>query len=390
MAALSPALLLVLFADPGVAAAGTDPALGPVATTLLAGGGVLFAFRPGPAAGIAQGARGGTAPDPSSSLLRGLVRRNPSASLPPPEARRAHVALRLAGPALEDPDPAEVGGQVPQHADAAIAAILARIAGVWGVFRCDDLSDGQVLDLFMLDRVLTLPPDEAGGLATLFRHPDRVLSLRDKVAEIAERRRRFEESCGALEATRTAWRAQSGRTSGRTDLVAALQSLGAPDQDLWHKVVTEHDPEDPDQAMAALWCVRQRNCDQASVAIYLGALAASGQLDRAARAGDLAFLAEVRRILEQWNAGLYLRREIALEPPDQVVDCAPMLSAALTRAAAVTGTPRLPDPVGLFVEYRGRLPQPRDAWSLRTGLVRAPRPADYLDPQAGERAARTP
>lgn len=61
---------------------------------------------------------------------------------------------------------------------------------------------------------------------------------------------------------------------------------------------------------------------------------------------------------------------------------APRFSAALDRLARVTGTPRWPEPSGLFVEYRGREVMPRENWCVNRGRMLAPPDMlDYAEPR---------
>lgn len=319
----------------------------------------------------------GRAPD----LLRRSAHRRLPEDLPPPDERRARLAARLDPPAETAlPRPPELPGLVvPDRPETQLARILSSVAAHWGVEDPARLTDAQVLELHLFDRLLTGTPEEAGRLAQLFRNPDQALTLRDAIGALARYRSDFDEQLAALEATRNVWAAQAA-TPRPSALLQALRQLDGADPDLWHKVVTEHDPRDAGQAAAAQWCALRGDCDQATVAIYLAGLAAGGRLGAAARAGDERWLAGVRQVILQWNSGHYRRNEIALDPPEAVREAGKPFAAALERLAALTGRPRWEEPRGVFTDYSGRSPRPRTAWDLKTGrLRRAPDPGDYFD-----------
>lgn len=267
----------------------------------------------------------------------------------------------------------------PIDRDGAIARLIQRLLSAWDAHIPEALSTREMTELYLLDRLLRAEPGEAGRLAQLFCDPGAILALRDEVDRLAARRAIFDRDHNAYLATLAHWeRTQRGDDPGA--LLMALQGLKVPDIDLWHRVVLEHDPKDPQQRAAALWCLRQRACDRATVAVYMAFLAADGRLQAAARNGDENYLDTVQDIVERWNSGYYRTCELALDPVDAIAHEAPRMTAALDELALLTGKRRWPDPHGIFLEYTGRKPGLRTNWSLRDGtLTRAPRMRDYVD-----------
>lgn len=312
-------------------------------------------------AGEAEFARSGT------PLVRGAVLRDPSADLPDLPTMRRHIAACVTLP--EPPDR-------PPSQDEAIAKALRHVLKSWDCLSPGALNRDEVTELYLLDRLLRAAPAEAGRLSQAFLRPDIVLELRDETAALAQCRSDYDTQQKLFFATYALWdSAAPARVRG---MLSVLEQLPKPDIDLWHHVVLDHDPRDPMQRAAALWCLRQKDCDRATIAAYLSFVAAEDRLQAAARAGDQVYLDAVRGVIDAWNAGFYRRQGLALSPTDAVAADAPRFAEALDDLAGLTGTPRWPDPQGLFTSYRGRRPRRRDHWCLKTGTLRqAPKPAHY-------------
>ncbi|WP_146584959.1 hypothetical protein [Puniceibacterium confluentis] len=319
----------------------------------------------------------GQPPLPEQGLLLRSAHVRPPVDLPAPDDQRRHLIRRLSSH-HDRPAPGQDLSE-PESEGNAISATLSRVIEIWNGTAPGSLTPEQVTELYLLEQVISGSADRAGALAQLFRKPDVVLEIRDRIGEIRRRRSAFEHQRSIYDATLRLWRNQSDKRCPAA-LLTALRALDAPDPDLWHRVILEHDATCPAQRAAALWCASQPSCDRASVASYLGALAADCQLDDAVLRGDNSWLDGVRSVIEAWNSGRYPQRNLALAPADAVLNAGPALSAMLDRLAEQTGTARWPDPRGVFAEYHGRMPRPRAAWSLEKGRLTAPPDlADYVD-----------
>lgn len=299
-------------------------------------------------------------------LTRATLRRRLRDLPPIADQRRALAdALAAATDLRAEPD-------APPTRTTAVARILVRVLDSWQVADTADLPRDLTMTLTLLERLLTSDPGEAGRIAQMFRRPDLVLALRDEIDEVARVRAAYDRAFAAFQATRVV---QAADPPPR-NLVEALESMGAPDIDLWHRIVTEHDADSPALRRAALWCVLQPQCDRATVAAYLARIAIDGDLTRAAHLGDRAFLDRVARVIRNSNAGAYTRQELAFVPP---AGAAQRLATELDALAHLTRTPRLPDPQCAVIALDGRKPRPRPAWDIAHGrLVRPPTRADYL------------
>ncbi|MCR8550850.1 hypothetical protein M4578_23745 [Salipiger sp. P9] len=313
----------------------------------------------------------------AAPLLSLSALRHPPAEMPDPQDIRQSLRHILQSP---PPVTSPYGAAEPETLDYALSRAVERILGSWGKRKLAELTREELQELWMLEQLVRATPDRAGALAQSFVNPDVVLEIRDRIAAIGQHRHAYEAQIGAFEATRRAWSDAAGGPPDRL-LLTALQALDRPDPDLWHKVIVEHDPADPAQADAALWCARQPSCERASVAHFLAYAAADGRIEAAARRGDCLWLQGLQDVIEGWNARRYAGRSLGLTPPDAVATSAPALTAALDRLAEITCTPRLADPRGIFAEYRGRAARPRDHWCLATGRLQAPpQIADYVEP----------
>ncbi|WP_143595784.1 hypothetical protein [Tropicibacter naphthalenivorans] len=306
-------------------------------------------------------------------LLAKSVRISPPDDLPSFAQMRESLAAALI-PATRD---MERG--FPMDRSTAIAQAHRQIMQAWGVDTPEALSRDETLDLYLLDQLLRATAPEAGRIAQMFHQPGVVLDIRAEVDRIAEHRALFDRDHAAFLSTQLLW-GRTLRDHAPSSLLTALQALRVPDIDLWHRIVLEHDPRDPDQRAAALWCLRQRSCDRATVAAFLAFLAAEDGLRAAALRGDQVFLDTVQDIIEAWNAGKYRTQELALEPSDAIAQDAPRMTAALDELAQITGHRRWADPHGAFVDYTGRTPAQRAFWDIRAGrLIAAPNLGAFVD-----------
>lgn len=305
----------------------------------------------------------------SAKLLRpGALRAAPQ--LPNSGEMRQRLTRRVAPP----PDTAHPGA--PMRYDHAVARVLRHAMRGWEVTQIDLLTVDELTELFLLDRLLDTSPGEAGEMADLFRKPDSVLSLRDAVRKLAEERAEFDRQHALYDATCRMWR----RTGDiQPKLAESLRQLHSRDADLWHRVVLEHDPDDPDQRRAAFWCLQNRDCDRATVASYCALAAHDGRLLKAVRQGEMETFSMLARLLDAWNRGYYQQQELALDPADLVAHAGPEFAKMLDDLARITGAPRLPDPTHMFTDYHGRRPHPRKSWCLKTGRqIRMPDPSEYM------------
>ncbi|MFD1344594.1 hypothetical protein [Litorisediminicola beolgyonensis] len=310
------------------------------------------------------------APPPVASLLVSGALRDLPTDLPPPEARRLRIAQALD---MAAQPPEGVSGS-PDHAR---ACVIAQVADLWGASEADALDAAQITELALLDRLMHLPRDEAEPLIDLFIAPRLLRDAHAKIAALGERHAARLDGQALCAATERLRKTQvPARTPG--GLLLALQALEEPDPDLWHRVVTEHDPEDATQAEAALWCVRQLGCHRATIALYLSERVAEDAFDAAAERGDRAWLAGIGAVLVNWGQGRYRASGIGLFPADRLIGQAPALSDALDRLSERLDEPRWPTPSGMMTVHTGRPPRPRPAWDLASGrLTEAPDPDDY-------------
>ncbi|QFS81405.1 hypothetical protein FIU97_00980 [Roseivivax sp. THAF40] len=303
-------------------------------------------------------------------LLLPRAHRTPPADFPPLDRQRAHVLQRLN--LRTRPQPKPYGAAEPDRVDDALATVIGHVVELWQVERPEELTDPQIRELYMLDRLARSAPASAGRLAQNFRNPSLAIDIRDKIAALRTRRKDFEQHRDALEATRHLF--STGTAQGGLKDAATV-----PDPDLWHHVITQHDPTDLAQRDAALACVLQRDCNRATIALWFFDLVMDGTLEEAARAGDTAFLDKVREVIARWNAHRYMRDEIGLTPEDALADAAMAVARRLDRVAELAGTPRWDMPVAMFEQYDGPPPRPRPAWNIPEGCITtAPRDADYL------------
>ncbi|MHA6324657.1 hypothetical protein [Roseivivax sp. CAU 1753] len=307
------------------------------------------------------------------ALLLARAHRRPPDSFPDIDTQRAHITTRLARRYWLDAKP--YGPDEPDLLDFAISTVIGHVVDLWQVPASEELSDTQVRELFMLDRLSAAAPAEAGRLAQEFRNPALAIDIRDQISALGKQRIAFERTRDAFEATQAL--AQSSLEL--SDMRQALDALGVADPELWHHIVIRHDPLDPRQRDAALWCVTRPECNRATVAQWFFDLVMDGTLESAAKRHDAAFLAAVQAVISAWNADVYCRNEIGLTPDDAVAASAMTIARRLDRVAELAGTTRWDMPCGMFESYPGRVARPRPAWDIASGqIVAAPEASDYL------------
>ncbi|MBP0482383.1 hypothetical protein [Sagittula salina] len=310
---------------------------------------------------------------PSAPVSRGYaaLRRVPR-DLPDTASQHAAIARALV------PEDRQVTMHTPLSREQATAWVLRRALMGWGLTDLDRMTEEQRATLFLLARLMTTAPGEAGRLAQYFRRPDAVLGLRDEIDTLARARATWDRDHRLFLATQWLWTRQRHHHEPGS-LLEALQALGPSDIDLWHRVVLEHDGNQPAQRDAALWCLRQAGCDRATVATYLAQVALDGRLLGAAHSGNAAYLAAVRATVANWNAGHYRTAELALDPPDALVGAELRVAQTFHRLSHLTGQ-AWPMPIGAFGRHDGRPPRLRQSWDLASGhLTRDPERGDYLD-----------
>jgi hypothetical protein len=266
----------------------------------------------------------------------------------------------------------------PPSRDEALCRILRRFQKSWDCANPDALSREEVTVLYALIRIVRGSEAEANTLAQQFKDPSKPLGVRWSIQEISRTYDQFKRDHRAFLATQLQFEhAEQGKTP--RDLLSGLRGLKSKDIDLWHRVILEHDPKDPAQRDAALWCLQQPECDRASIAAYMGYVAADGTLRAAAKTRDQAYLDAITQILHNWNKGVYQTHEIALDPSDAMIREGERFAQCLDQVAAITGQPSLPMPRRMFTNYPGRPPKRRDHWCLHTGTVRqAPQLSEYI------------
>ena len=87
---------------------------------------------------------------------------------------RANLA-RILAPSLSPP------GFLTQ--DEQIAMVLSRIMARWSATDVFTLSDDQVRELWLVDRLMRATPAEAGAMAVHFASPNAVLAMRDSISQ---------------------------------------------------------------------------------------------------------------------------------------------------------------------------------------------------------------
>lgn len=319
--------------------------------------------------------RGAAAAAPS--LLTARAYRRLPRDLPAPATMRKELGVLLrAADGRRDP----TALHEPETRAAVRSRVFGRILHTWRAETVEQLDDRQLQALWQLRELIAADPCRAGELAQRFRKPDVVLAIRDRVLEIDARRQRFERQRAAFRATRMAWK-QTAPGKGHT-LVDALRALTAPDPDLWHKVIAEHDLADPEQARAALWCARQPGCERASVALYLSRIAEADRITIALRNGETEWLGGLCSVIRGWNAGRYTGQALGFvrKDADEASRAASALSSQLDTLAEQTGQTRWPDPTDIFATSHGEAPRPRDNWDLRAGrMIAPPRLEHYIE-----------
>ncbi|GAA4220769.1 hypothetical protein GGQ68_000403 [Sagittula marina] len=304
-------------------------------------------------------------------LTKMMPLRGMPSDLPSETRQRSAVAS-----ALEAAQTLEPG---PSTREQAVAWTLLRVIQAWQPMTLSEATETRLATLYMLERLLTSTPGEAGRLAQYFRRPDSVLSLRDEIDQMALVRAEWDRCNRLFLATQGLWTRQNNdQTTWR--LIDGLQALGPADVDLWHHVVLHHDSTDPQQREAALWCLRHAACDQTTVATYLAHIVTDGTLVAAAQRGDSAYLCEIRTLIERWNAGYYRDGLLELDASDALSAASSRMEEALQKVASLTRSD-WPRPHGAFLPRQGRPARMRPNWNLRQGrMVAPPKRKDYFDP----------
>ncbi|MCC1494280.1 hypothetical protein [Cognatishimia sp. F0-27] len=297
-------------------------------------------------------------------MLRASAMPRVLAEMPSRDAMQAQITARLL-PVDRRPQDA------PPDLDEAIGQVFSRMMARWRRHRVEELPDGEAAILCLIDALCRAEPDTAARLAQSFRRPDVLLKMRTEVHRLARERASYDRAFASLNETQALWQAKSFDQD--TGMVDALEAMTVPDLDLWHHIVLNHDPDDPAQRAAALWCVRQKACDRATVAAWLVLTACHGGFARRVRRDGPEFIDALRMVIERWNNGSYRTAELGLDPPDRLRPMGPRALNALSKAAQMLDLPPLAEPKGLFSDYRGRLARDRSFWCLASGrLLKAP------------------
>lgn len=312
--------------------------------------------------------------DPAPSLIPGNVFEiHARLDLPPlPQLRRELSAALL--PPLAGPDG-------PPTRDEALAGALFRVLEARGSKTDEALRDEEVIELALFARLLRASPAEAGRLSQYFHRPEVMLALRDQVMDVGRHRAAFDRQQTALHATHALWQANRPAPNSLLDGFAALS---APDPDLWHHFITAFDPQDTDQLEAALFCVEQASCDQASVALFLLRISdIPGFFALLARSGQELRLNRLRRVCANLGGGVYAA-DLPLEAPVSQETLSGALDMQFAALTLETGQPRWPAPSAALRSGGIRPLLPRPHWCLQSGALRhAPDPAHFDLPLPG-------
>lgn len=265
----------------------------------------------------------------------------------------------------------------PLCRDTVIALTLRGFMQGWKTEELTELSEQQRCELYLINTLLRSDPGEAGRIAQLFTRPETMLDLRDEIEEISQRRAAFDRDYGAFAATQDLW---ANKTEEKQSLIALLQGLRAPDMDLWHHVVMNHDMSEPDQRRAALWCLHQKDVNRSSVAAFFARLTKEQALRTALAQKDAEFLSSVQELIRTWNDSFYKLSELALDPSLDVSALKPLFDLELEYMQEHADAGDWVAPHCLFVDYEGRAPRNRDQWDLRNSrLTQAPCQVDYFE-----------
>lgn len=265
----------------------------------------------------------------------------------------------------------------PPCRDTVIALTLRGFMLGWKTEDLTKLSEQQRCELYLINTLLRSDPGEAGRIAQLFARPETMLDLRDEIEEISQRRAAFDRDYNAFVATQDLW---ANKTDEKQSLIALVQGLRAPDMDLWHHVVVNHEMSDPDQRRAALWCLQQKDVNRSTVAAFFGRIANEQALRTALVQGDTEFLTSIQELIRTWNDSFYKLSELALDPALNVSTLKPLLDRELEYIQENVDAGEWIAPHCLFVEYEGRAPRNRDQWDLRNScLTRSPCQLDYFE-----------
>lgn len=313
-------------------------------------------------------------PDGSLTLLRPDARMQMLRDAPDTAAQRAFVG-RILNDEIESRKD-RLSGEPPRFEEG-LGRAVRRILNAWARRDAREATDEEILDLYTFCQLMTATAPEAGRLLQAFLKPEHVLDLRQEMIEIGQSHDRYSLQRDQFIAAQSVW--QSPPTDGST-LLKTLERFNVPDQDLWHHIVLRHEPRFKDQGEAALWCLSQPDCDQATIAAFFVRAVEEKLLTRAARTGNAPYLDRVSLIIRMWNKGDYSRSELAYEVGQGAKAYAGGLANELDRAADILNLPHMTSPVDVFRDYAGRAPRARGHWNLSRGTITAaPQADDYID-----------
>ncbi|WP_373355280.1 hypothetical protein [Pseudoroseicyclus sp. CXY001] len=305
-------------------------------------------------------------------------RRPGEAGMPQREALEAELAEFARLPA---PDTCREGPIPRQIFLANIVRGGLRRCGVRDIAR---LTDAELVALWVVLRAVTAPEGEAELLFAELTDPAPIRALRQRAAEIAAARARFERERAASAEALAAWRRHGRVSTGPHGLLGFLMDEVEADPVLWHNIATDMDPDDKEQLSAVLWAISQPECNAGTLVALLSALVSTGRLPALVAADNAspgrALQRRIGQAIQRWNGGW------GGEPWASVSEIhapatARSWAAAVKAAEEAIGAPLgWAEPKGLFgvwrhpVEGRGAF-----SWDAEQGLMSArPEPADYI------------
>ncbi|WP_146188623.1 hypothetical protein [Pseudoprimorskyibacter insulae] len=310
--------------------------------------------------------------DGAFNLLRPDVQTSAQKDQPGPDERRAYIVRLMHGSTTrrdQDQD-------APISFDDALRRAVRRIMSAWEHSSPETATDSDILELFLFCRVMTTDAPEAGRLMQLFLKPELVLDMREHLLKVRLTHEMFERQRTQYEAARAVWQMRSDRAYKLKD---SLERLAVPDPDLWHHIVTTHEPRFKDQRDAAFWCLMQSSCDQATIAAFFMRVVEDQLLVRALRVGDTDCSDAIREIAQRWNGGYYTNSEFDLKMDNLAHVYQSGLADELSAAQRLFRQDPVDLPLRVFRDYMGRPPRDRSNWSLSRGtMMTPPREEDYV------------